>query len=109
MVRQAHHERRKNEDLTQIPSFVLNSLRSTHHDSIPLSTQGVQKGRPARPQGIWRAKRTAVREHDKGPRTQLAGFFNALLGVLPHRPFKRRIKLMREFYNVAILEFRLQG
>jgi len=109
MVRQAHHERRKNEDLTQIPSFVLNSLRSTHHDSIPLSTQGVQKGRPARPQGIWRAERTAVREHDKGPRTQLAGFFNALLGILPHGPFECGIKLMRKFNHIPILEFRLQG
>ncbi len=109
MVRQAHHERRKNEDWTQIPSFVLNSLRSTHHDSIPLSTQGVQKGRPARPQGIWRAERTAVREHDKFPRTQLAGFFNTLSGIMPHDPLECRIKLMREFYDIAILEFRIQG
>jgi len=36
----------------------------------------IKKVRPARPQELWRAERTAVREHDKGPRTQLAPFFS---------------------------------
>ncbi len=40
--------------------------------------QDVQKVRPARPQALWRAERTSVREHDKGPRTPLAGFLNIL-------------------------------
>ena len=31
----------------------------------PIAWQDVQKVRPARPQGIWRAERTAVREHGK--------------------------------------------
>jgi len=45
----------------------------SHH----LETKGpVQNGRPARPQALWHAERTAVREHDKGPRTPLASVFN---------------------------------
>jgi len=40
--------------------------------------QGAQNGRPARPQGIWGAERTAVREHDKFTRTPLAGILNPL-------------------------------
>ena len=42
----------------------------------------LKKVRPARPQALWRAERTGVREHDKGPRTLLAAFFNILLGIL---------------------------
>ena len=49
-----------------------------------------KKDRPARPQGRWRAEPTEVGEHDNGPRTQLATFFNILLGfdfkVPYHRP-----------------------
>ncbi len=39
----------------------------------------------ARPQGIWRAERTAVREHDKGPRTPL-GPFGKTQGMLFQQP-----------------------
>jgi len=35
-----------------------------------------KKARSARPQALWRAERTSVREHDKGPRTLLTPFFN---------------------------------
>ncbi len=37
------------------------------------------------------------------------GFFNTLSGIMPHDPLEYRIKLMREFYDIAILEFRIQG
>jgi len=40
--------------------------------------QGAENGRPARPQAIWRAERTPVREHDKGPRTPLAAILSIL-------------------------------
>ncbi len=46
-------------------------------NEYPRTKGAVQKARPARPQGLWRAERTAVREHDKGPRTPLADFFNS--------------------------------
>ena len=39
----------------------------------------VQNGRPARPQGLWRAERTSVREHDKVPRTPLADILSIRL------------------------------
>jgi hypothetical protein len=35
-----------------------------------------KKVRPARPQPLWRAERTPVREHGKMARTPLAAFFN---------------------------------
>ena len=35
-----------------------------------------KKVRSARLQALWRAERTGVREHDKGPRTPLTPFFN---------------------------------
>jgi len=37
----------------------------------------VEKGCPARPQGIWRPQRTEVRENGKAPRTPLATFFGS--------------------------------
>jgi len=43
----------------------------------PQEQQGMfKKVRSARPQALWRAERTGVREHDKGPRTPLTPFFN---------------------------------
>jgi len=43
----------------------------------PQEQQGMfKKVRSARPQAFWRAERTGVREHDKGPRTPLTPFFN---------------------------------
>ncbi len=52
----------------------------------PVAMQGVQKVHPARPQGFWRAERTAVRGHDKSPRTPLAGIFNILLSAPAQEP-----------------------
>ncbi len=43
----------------------------------------LKKVRPVRPQALWCAERTGVREHNKGPRTPLAAFFNILLGIFP--------------------------
>ncbi len=54
-------------------------LKNKNHQ---LQGRMLKKVRPARPQALWRAERTGVREHDKGPRTLLAAFFNILLGIL---------------------------
>jgi len=40
-----------------------------------------KKVRPARPQALWRGERTAVREHDKGPRTPLGALFGHSLSM----------------------------
>ncbi len=47
----------------------------------------------ARPQALWRAERTTVREHDKEPRTPLEAFLNILLEIF-HAPKPRmRIRI----------------
>lgn len=40
--------------------------------------QDDEKGHPARPQGLWHAERTTIREHDKGLRTPLVDIFIVL-------------------------------
>ena len=61
-------------------SNVLNDLEQP--SSSPIAGQDVQKGPSSKAGGaLARGAYTGVREHDKGPRTPLADFFNILLGT----------------------------
>ncbi len=53
-------------------------FRNLKNLKTSIEKQDVQKVRPARPQAFLRAERTTVREHEKMPRTPLAGFLNIL-------------------------------
>jgi len=54
-------------------------LAGKEYHNVFKAEQDVQQDCPARPQGRWRAEPTGVGEHDLGPRTPLAVFFNILL------------------------------
>ncbi len=61
-----------------------------------------KKVRSARPQALWRAERTSVLEHDKGPRTPLTPFFNIPSGnsfetAFGQFRFRRPAKVYDEF------------
>ena len=68
-------------------SNVLNDLEQP--SSSPIAGQDVQKGPSSKASGaLARGAYTGVREHDKGPRTQLADFFNILLVLEMDKPFE---------------------
>jgi hypothetical protein len=67
--------------------------------SAPIAQQDVQKGPSGKAAGaLARGAYTGVREHDKGPRTPLADFFNILLDLPSHPgPTQSQVFMKRHF------------
>jgi len=63
----------------KISFFTLVKMDLSNNSKFSQAGVGCSKRPPARPQGLWRAERTLVREHDKGPRTPLVAFLNSPL------------------------------